>query len=106
MLPCVIIGYRPSREGVHSILVATAQLGPLRYVAQVSSGFSNRQRIELGRLLAQRRRSQPVVVCPHKAVWVEPELYCRVQFLEWTPHSRLRGASFRGLLDTKMLATP
>jgi bifunctional non-homologous end joining protein LigD len=99
VLPCVIIGYMPSREGLHSLLVATAHQGPLRFVAQVTSGFSNRVKIELGRRLARRHRPHPVVACPHKALWVDPDLYCRVQFLQWTAHGRLRSASFRGLFD-------
>jgi DNA ligase D-like protein (predicted ligase) len=105
VLPCVIIGYTPSREGCHSLLVATAHLGPLRYVAQVSSGLSDRLKCELGRRLTQRRRLHPVVACPHKAVWVEPDLYCRVRFLQWTPKGHLRSASFRGLLDENRIPT-
>jgi bifunctional non-homologous end joining protein LigD len=52
----------------------------------------------LGRL-RQRQRSTPVLACPHQAVWVEPELFCRVRFLQATPGGRLRGASFAGWLD-------
>jgi DNA ligase D-like protein (predicted ligase) len=101
VLPCVIIGYTPCREGVHSLLVAAAHQGPLRYVAQVTSGISNRVKFQLGRHLARCRRPHPVVACPHQALWVEPELYCRVQFLDWTPRGRLRSACFQGLLDNK-----
>jgi bifunctional non-homologous end joining protein LigD len=98
VLPCVIIGYRPSRQGIHSLLVASAQQGPLRYVAQVSSGFTDQVKMELGRRLARSRRPRPLVTCAHQAVWVEPDLYCRVRYLQWTPHGRLRGASFQGLI--------
>jgi DNA ligase D-like protein (predicted ligase) len=99
-LPCVIIGYTPSREGIHSILVAAAHAGPLRYVAEVTCGFSRQQKTALARRLGQqRRRSRPVVACTKQAVWVDPELYCHIQFLQWTTHGRMRSASFRGLIE-------
>jgi ATP-dependent DNA ligase len=86
-----------SRSSHRSLLVASVQQGVLRYVGQVTSGLSDRLRTDLQRRLARRRR--PVVACPHQASWVEPNLYCRVRFQQWTPHGRLRGAAFAGLLD-------
>jgi bifunctional non-homologous end joining protein LigD len=105
VLPCVIIGYTPAPTGLHSILVATLHQGSFRYVGQVACGFTAHQKAELGRRLAQRQRSRPVVACPQKARWVAPDLYCRVQFLQWTAHGHLRGASFRGLLEDTMQET-
>ena len=99
VLPCVIIGYTPSPDGVRSLLVASEQDGALRYRGQVTSGFSNLSKTELARRLAARRRPQPVVACPRHACWVEPELYCRVRFLQWTPRGHLRGASFAGMIE-------
>jgi len=99
VLPCVIIGYTPCREGIHSLLVASVHRGELRYVAQVASGFSDRLKTDLQQCLAQRRRPRPVVACPRQGLWVEPSLYCRVRFQQWTPRGRLRGASFAGMLD-------
>ena len=105
-LPCVIIGYTPSREGIHSVLVAAAHAGPLRYVAEVTCGFSVQQRTELARRLGQKRcRPRPVVACAKQAVWVDPELYCHIQFLQWTAHGRLRSASFRGLIEEAATST-
>jgi ATP-dependent DNA ligase len=97
-LPCVVIGYRAGRHGVRSLLVATLRDGVLRYVGQLTSGWSDRQARELAEYLTTRRRPTPAVSCPHQAMWVEPELYCRVKFLRWTAHGRLRDAVFRGLL--------
>jgi ATP-dependent DNA ligase len=97
-LPCVIIGYTPCREGIHSLLVASVHQGSLRYVGQITSGFSDRLRTDLARRLAQRRRPRPVVPCPRQALWVEPNLYCRVRFQQRTPRGRLRGDSFAGML--------
>jgi bifunctional non-homologous end joining protein LigD len=98
VLPCVIIGYVPSRSGIHCLLVATVHDGVCRYVGEVASGFSDAMKADLGRRLAQIQRREPVVTCPRKARWVEPNLFCRVRFLAWTPGGFLRGASFKGLL--------
>jgi ATP-dependent DNA ligase len=101
ILPFVIIGYTPSRDGLHSLLVAHAHRGALRYVGQLTSGFSNLLRTELARRLVLKRRPRPLVACPRHACWVEPELYCRVRFLQWTPRGHLRGASFAGLIEDR-----
>ena len=74
MLPCVIIGYTSCRDGIHSLLVASVHQGPLRYVGQITSGFSDRMKNDLERRLSQRRRPRPVVACPRQALWVEPDL--------------------------------
>src|SRR5208282_1054878 len=42
VLPCVIVGYRPGRERVRSLLLATVRAGILRYVGQVHRGLSSR----------------------------------------------------------------
>jgi DNA ligase D-like protein (predicted ligase) len=99
VIPCLIIGYTPSRHGFHGLLVAAVHEGAFRYVGQITSGFSNSAKASLAQRLAQRSRSQPVVACPCPGRWIEPGLYCRVQFLQWTPHGHLRGASFKGLLE-------
>jgi bifunctional non-homologous end joining protein LigD len=98
MLPCVIVGYRLGRRGVHSVLVAALRDGVLRYVGQVSRGFSAATQVELMQRLAARPRLQAVVPCPTRACWVEPEVYCRIRFQEWTAHGRLRHPVFDGWL--------
>ncbi len=70
--------------------------GQLRYVANVRTGFTDQERLRLAALLATRGRSRPVVRCPHPGLWVEPDLICLVNYLEWTRAGRLRGASFHG----------
>ena len=99
MIPCLIVGYTAGRDGLRSVLVAAVQEGSLRYVAELTCGFAAHQKADLAERLAARQRSEPVVACPKAALWVEPGLYCRVQFLRWTPAGRLRDAVFRGLLD-------
>jgi len=97
-LSAVIFGFRPGRTGFRSLFVAALRQGSLRYVAHLRVGFTDSVRRTLRTLLAQRVRAAPVVACPERGVWVEPDLYCRVRFLEWTPGGRLRGASFAGLV--------
>ena len=97
-VPCVIVGFVPGRDGWRRLLVAAARDGPLRYVASLHAGFRPAARADLSALLATRVRPRPVVPCPGRGVWVEPDLFCQVRFLEWTRAGRLRGASFQGLL--------
>ena len=98
-LPCVIIGYTPAHAGFHSLLVAANRHGVLHFVAELTCGFSDTERVGLTACLRKRRRPRPVVPCARRAVWVEPDLYCHVRYLRWTSHGRLRDAVFRGLLE-------
>jgi DNA ligase D-like protein (predicted ligase) len=96
LVPCVIVGYRLVRRRIHSLLVATVHDGGLRYVGQVRCGFGAALEAELTERMLARPRSHPVVSCPTKGNWVEPELYCRVRFQDWTAHGRLRHPVFDG----------
>jgi ATP-dependent DNA ligase len=97
----VIIGWQAGVAGVQSLLVAGPCQGRLRYLARLRTGFTNAERRRLaGVLAAVRSRSRPVVPCPHAERWLEPELVCQVNYLDWTPAGRLRGASFYGLLES------
>jgi len=96
----VIIGWQPGIAGVQSLLVAGPCQGRLRYLARLSTGFTDAERRRLaGVLAAVQGRPRPVVPCPHPGLWLEPELVCQVNYLDWTPAGRLRGASFHGLLE-------
>jgi bifunctional non-homologous end joining protein LigD len=97
-LVAAIVGFTPGRYGLRSLLVAAPREGQLRYVAKVRSGFNDSTRARLRALLAERVRAQPVVPCPGRAIWVQPDLYCQVQYQEWTPRGHLRFARFRRLL--------
>ena len=101
LVPCVIVGYREDPDGVQRLLLATLREGVLRYVGELSRGLSAPARTELRPALAKRRRLRPVVLCPQRACWVEPELYCRVKSYGWTAHGHLRHATFAGwITDT------
>jgi len=99
VLPCVVIGYRAGSDGIHSLHLASVGAGVLRYVGQVRRGFGVAAPVVLAHCLKLRRRTQPVVPCPKVACWVEPELYCRVRYQDWTCHGRLRHAVFGGWLE-------
>jgi DNA ligase D-like protein (predicted ligase) len=99
-LPGVIIGYVPGRQGIRGLLVATLGKEGLSYAGQLSCGWSNAQAGVLQHKLTSLHRACPVVSCPHRAVWVEPKVYCRIRFLCQTAQDRLRDAVFGGLLDS------
>jgi len=82
-----------------SLLVAAKRDGVLRYVGEVSCGLTRHERAQLARRLPERVRPRPVVPCRKQAVWLEPELYCRVRSLGWSKSGRLRGASLAGLIE-------
>jgi bifunctional non-homologous end joining protein LigD len=99
VLPCVLVGYTASRQGVQSLLLATLRHGVLSYVGQLSRGFSDQARRTLLPRLAALHRTQPVVPCPQRASWLEPVVYCRVHYQGWTCHGRLRHPVFGGWLE-------
>jgi DNA ligase D-like protein (predicted ligase) len=99
VLPCVLIGYRAGRQGIHSVLLATLRNGALHYVGRLSRGFSDQSRVMLAQQLATLQRTQPVLPCPHRATWIEPVLYCRVHHQGWTSNGRLRHPVFGGWLS-------
>jgi bifunctional non-homologous end joining protein LigD len=104
VLPCVLVGYTASRQGVRSLLLATLRHGTLRYVGQLSRGFSDQAWRTLVPRLAALHRAQAVVPCPQRALWLEPVVYCRVHHLGWTCHGCLRHPLFGGWLDAEQQA--
>jgi bifunctional non-homologous end joining protein LigD len=109
----IICGYTKGqgrRAGTFGSLVLGVRAGDeLQYVGNVGTGF-NEQTIEelLAKLKPLERKSSPFPVVPRMpkvrkgdVVWVEPELVCEVEFVEWTHDRRLRAPSFQGLRDDK-----
>ena len=100
-------GRRSGRFG--SLLLAVSEEGGLRYVGNVGTGFVDAEIERLLDLLRPlERASSPFEVVPklpkvRKAdiVWVEPELVCEVEFVEWTHDGRLRAPSYQGLREDK-----
>ncbi len=104
-IQAVIIGFIPKGTAdFQSLLVASSGLpgeesGPLRYVGRVGSGFTADTRGKLNEMLRLRPRTLPLVSCPEKGQWVEPELYCTVSFAEITDAGVLRAPVFEGMIE-------
>ena len=76
--------------------------GELRTAGRVGTGFDGAELERLGGLLAPLARDtspfagrQP----PRQTRFVEPELVCTVEYLEWTQARTLRAPSYKGLRD-------
>jgi bifunctional non-homologous end joining protein LigD len=59
VVACVIIGYQAGHSGVHRLCVAAVREDALRYVGQLTHGFTVCQAVELEKRLAPTRRSRP-----------------------------------------------
>jgi bifunctional non-homologous end joining protein LigD len=100
-----VIGYieKPGND-FQCLLVASNGLpgeegGPLRYVGRVGGGFTDAMRARVNALVREHPRKTPLVLCPEKARWVEPGLYCAVSFAELTTAGLLRAPVFEGLIE-------
>jgi bifunctional non-homologous end joining protein LigD len=109
----VIAGYtrgQGRREGtLGSLVLAVTRGGELVWAGNCGTGFDD---AELAMLTAKleplRRETSPLAVVPSMprvrsgdVTWVEPELVCEVEFLEWTSEGHLRAPSYKGLRDDK-----
>ena len=98
----LIGGYLTTNGALKSLLLGAKDVHGLRYVGAVGSGFTEQERKDLVERLAELSSSKPVLqgVPPdiaRKARWTEPELVCRVEYLELTPEGLLRHATYKGL---------
>lgn len=95
---CVIVGYEPDGErDFKSLIVATDVDGQLRCVGKVGSGIGEAERRQLRARLFAQRTPRPVVDAGMPGVWVEPTLFCTVNFLEITASGSLRAPVFVAL---------
>jgi DNA ligase D-like protein (predicted ligase) len=94
---CLVLGFEPDgADDFKSLIVATDFGGELRCVGKVGSGIGQAERRELRAQLFARRSARPLVDPGMSGVWVEPGLYCTVQFLERMPSGSLRAPVFVG----------
>ncbi len=100
-MPCVILGYQADETGdLRSLVIgAVEEDGELRCVGKVGSGLTDAMRAKLLALLRPRVRPGPLVECGMDAVWVEPDVYCAVAYLERTSTGNLRAPVFVELLS-------
>ncbi len=109
----VIAGYtrgRGRREGaLGSLVLAVNRGGELVWAGNCGTGFDDAElEMLMGKLEPLRRETSPLAVTPRMprvrsadVTWVEPELVCEVEFLEWTSDGHLRAPSYKGLRDDK-----
>jgi bifunctional non-homologous end joining protein LigD len=108
---CVILGWTPGQGGRSSsfgaLLVGAIDGGKLRWVGQVGTGFTQRTLEKLMAELEPLVRSTPPIDDPSLAKvkgarFVQPELVCEVEYLEYTKSTgKMRAPSFRGLRPDK-----
>ncbi|MFY9580533.1 MAG: DNA ligase D [Gaiellaceae bacterium] len=100
-------GRRASSFG--SLVLAYYQSDELVYAGNVGTGFTG-QEIEklLDKLRPLKRSTSPFKEVPKMpkvrksdVIWVEPELVCEVEFVEWTHDGRLRAPAYKGLREDK-----
>ena len=108
----MILGWTPGQGGrgtsFGALLVGAIDAdGEMRWIGQVGTGFNHQM---LDRLMEQLRpleREDPAIDDPSlrrvkSATFVEPELVCEVEYLEFTKSSgKMRAPSFRGLRPDK-----
>lgn len=105
----VITGYTLSDKGLpfSSLVLGVYEKGKLIYAGRVGTGFSNKLRVELKKMLDKiARPTKPFAEIPkdpdlRRAIWTEPKLVGEVEFTEWTHDNVIRHPSFQGLREDK-----
>ena len=114
----VIGGYIPASTTFDSILFGYYERRDLMYAGRIRNGFTPASR----RTVFSSFEGLPVSKCPFrnlpesrrgrwgegitaedmkKCRWLKPELIATIEFLEWTPDSRLRHPKFVGIHDDR-----
>jgi bifunctional non-homologous end joining protein LigD len=105
----VIAGYTLSDKGLpfSSLVLGVYEKGKLIYAGSVGTGFSNKLRADLKKMLDRLQRpTKPFETVPRdadlrRAIWAEPKLVGEVAFAEWTDENVIRHPSFQGLREDK-----
>ena len=105
----VIAGYTLSDKGLpfSSLVLGVYEKGKLIYAGRVGTGFSNKLRADLKKMLDRiSRPKKPFAEIPRdadlrRAIWAEPKLVGEVAFSEWTNENVIRHPSFQGLREDK-----
>jgi ATP-dependent DNA ligase len=82
----LVVGVRTEGPDARSLVIATdfGEGAGLELVGRVGSGISARDARRLGELARELRRDAPLLPCAEDAVWLEPQVYCRISYLERT----------------------
>ncbi len=105
---CAIVGYIPlagTTDEVGALLLAVVDGDEkLHFAGRVGTGFTERTRKELVRLLDLEVVAVPPIVDAPKtkdARWCAPKHVCEIRFANWTREGSARAASFLGLREDK-----
>jgi DNA ligase D-like protein (predicted ligase) len=96
---CAVIGFIVEGGDLRSLLIAAEDGGTLRYAGRVGSGWNDAKRAEVHAILRRHVRPEPFLPAAVEATWVEPGLYCTVEFLERTEAGELRAPVFVELIE-------
>jgi ATP-dependent DNA ligase len=107
-------GYIPGSNGNGELLIGQYRDGKLYHVKRLIAGLNHFNRSEIYKAVQDLKTKRvPFVNLPEKksqhqhaitekvmaqVVWLRPEQPAQIEFVERTPHGRLRHASFRRLL--------
>ena len=94
--PLRYLSPREQRQ-LRSLIIAAPVDGQLQWIGQVGSGITDDMHAKFLGLLKSRLCKHPIVPCTIQGVWVVPDLFCTVSFLEWTTTGKLRGPVFESL---------
>lgn len=98
----VIVGYEPSTMpgAIGRLLLAARNGDGLVYVGGCGTGWSNKESVDLRRVLDTIRAQRPPVALKRKgAVFTEPLLVAEVEYRAWTQDKKLRHPSFKGVRE-------
>jgi bifunctional non-homologous end joining protein LigD len=97
---CAVIGFLPAgAKDFKSLILAAPFNGKLQCVGKVGTGFTDKMRARINRMLRSRLRASPVIPCKTRGVWVEPGLCCKVSFMERTEKGEFRAPVFEELYE-------
>jgi bifunctional non-homologous end joining protein LigD len=104
-----IVGYVPLKKTMPAVggllLALTHDDGALHFAGKVGTGFDDKTRVSLAKLLDAHRSPTPTALGAPRlgglARWSKPKYVAEVEFTEWTDAGDIRHPSFRGLRKDK-----